>query len=461
MRVAVVGAGYVGLTTAAALAWTGHRVRVVEVDERKLGRLATGRAPFFEAHLDDAIAHCGDRLTFTPSHGEALEGADVAFIAVGTPPDAEGAPDLRQVRHAVRQVVATLETSDRSLVLVMKSTVPVGIGDELTREVAELRPPRPVVLASNPEFLRQGRALQDSLYPDRIVIGGPDEAVDALRELYRSVVERAFAPPAGLQPPEREGRVPVLEVDRRSAELAKYAANAFLAMRISFINEMANVCDRVGADIDAVASVIGSDPRIGRHFLHAGVGYGGSCFPKDTRALHHIATTNGYDLDLLPAIIRVNEGQRVRVLDKLRDRLGDLRGKRVALLGLAFKPGTDDMREAPSVPLAHTLVERGAEVRGHDPQALENAAELLPAETHLTIDVWEAVEGADAVVLLTEWPEYQALDPARLRAAMRRPLVVDGRNALPDAFRRELEYVGIGRGVPLRVALKRDALAAD
>ncbi len=461
MKVAVIGAGYVGLTTAAALAWVGHDVRVVEVDDGKLARLSDGRAPFYEAHLDDVLRACRHRLTFTSDHGNALTGADVAFIAVGTPPDADGAPDLHYLWAAVDQVLSTLRPGEGPLVLVTKSTVPVGTGDELAARVHRSAQQRPVLVASNPEFLRQGRALRDSMLPDRIAVGGPQEALDVLRELYRPILDQDFALPPGLEHPAERPSVPFLEVDRRSAELSKYAANAFLAMRISFVNEIANVSDRVGADIDDVVSVIGSDPRIGRHFLHAGIGYGGSCFPKDTRALHHIASTNGYDFALLSAVIQVNQNQPLRVLDLLTGALGDLRGKRVALLGLAFKPGTDDLREAPSVPLARALLERGAEVRGHDPQALGGARRVLPESVRLCSDVRDALNGADAAVLLTEWPEYLALPPEVFRSTMQRALVVDGRNALSKEVRSQLEYRGIGRRSTLAPVELHEAVTAD
>ena len=448
MRIAVVGAGYVGLTTAAALAWIGHDVGVVEVDEQKLERLITGKAPFFEAHLESVLGACKGRLTFTATHAAAVAGAEVIFIAVGTPPATNGGPDLTHLWTAADEVLDGLGPGASPVVLVIKSTVPVGTGDTLADRLRVKPQPRPVLVASNPEFLRQGRALRDSLFPDRIVAGGPMAAVDILRRLYEPILKQSFEPPPELERPGGRNDVPLIAADRRSAELAKYAANAYLAMRISFINEIANVCDRVDADIDAVASIIGTDPRIGSHFLHAGIGYGGSCFPKDTRALHHIATTNGYDFDLLSAVIRVNRSQRLRVLDKLEAALGDLRGKRVSLMGLAFKPGTDDMREAPSVLLARALVDRGADVRAHDPKALNVAREVLPEAVVLHTDVREALSGADAAVLLTEWPEYLALAPDAYLSIMRRPLVVDGRNALPESVRKHVEYYGIGRRSP-------------
>lgn len=461
MRVVVIGAGYVGLTTAVALAWVGHDVRVVEADSCKVDALREGRPPFFEDSLGDAMRACGERLRFEASLGTALVDAEVAFVAVGTPARPDGAADLSQVDGAVRQLLRAIPEDHRGLVMVMKSTVPVGTGDRIGQQVAAGGLSDRVEVASNPEFLRQGRALRDSLYPDRIVLGGSDVALQTLGELYRPIRDRDFQPPVGLEVPAGPKRIPVLEVDRRSAEMAKYAANAFLAMRISFINEIANLCDHLGADVDAVASVIGADPRIGHRFLHAGVGFGGSCFPKDTRALQHLGMVNGYDPELLSAVIRVNENQRGRVLAKLEASLGDLSGKRVALLGLAFKPNTDDMREAPSITLAEVLLQRGALVRGHDPLALENARAVLPSGVVLCADVHDTLRNADAAVLLTEWSEYVALTPGDFRSTMRRPLVVDGRNALSESVRQEVEYHGIGRQGQGDVVARPDAMAAD
>lgn len=461
MNVTVVGAGYVGLTTATALAWVGHDVRVVEVDEAKLACLRAGSSPFFESHLDDVLQACRERLRFTSDHEEAVRGSEVVFIAVGTPTNPDGMPDLTHLHAAFGQVLDAVRGSAQSLVVVTKSTVPVGTGDRLAALVRSRALTPRVHLASNPEFLRQGRALADSLYPDRIVVGGSGPAVSALRRLYRPIVERHFEPPAGLERPAFQGPVPFQEVDLRSAELAKYAANAFLAMRISFINEVANVADLVGADVDEVASAIGADPRIGLSYLQAGLGYGGSCLPKDARALHQLAAANGYEFELLAAAMRVNDSQRARVVGHLEFSLGGLTGKRVALLGLAFKPGTDDMREAPSVQLAADLLARGAQVTGHDPRALANAERVMPAGVRLVPSVSDALQGADAAVLVTEWPEYAALKPEAFLSRMRRPLVVDGRNALSADVRRALEYRGIGLAGRARAASEPDALAAD
>lgn len=445
MRLTVIGAGYVGLTTAATLAWCGHDTWVVEVDGNKLARLGSFDLPFFEPHLRELVDGSRERLHFTADLRAALSGASVVYIAVGTPPTATGAPDMAYVYAAFEQVLDSLGPEAPDLLVVNKSTVPVGTRDAMNHRIAERGLVGRVEVASNPEFLRQGRAVRDCLFPDRIVLGGSTRAIDILREVYRPIVERQVPVPEGLEAPETTTPVPVYAMSGGSAELTKYAANAFLATRISFINEVANLCDAVGADIDEVATAIGADPRIGGHFLHAGVGYGGSCFPKDTRALHHIATSNGYQFELLSAVIRVNEIQKYRVVEKLEDALGGLAGRRVAFLGLSFKPDTDDMREAPSVPLAEALLQRGAEVRAHDPHASSTARAVLPAGAQLCGSVEEALADADAAVLLTEWREYLELAPERFAELMRRPLIVDGRNAFGRHIRDHVEYMGIGR----------------
>ncbi|MEJ2356756.1 MAG: UDP-glucose/GDP-mannose dehydrogenase family protein [Deinococcales bacterium] len=444
MTIVVVGAGYVGLTTAAALAWIGHDVWVIESDTEKLATLENGATPFYEPGLDMLLNARRDRIHFVPTVEEVGAIADVAFIAVGTPPDASGAADLGQVHTAFAQILDGLPARTYDFVIVDKSTVPVGTGEDLTNRAKLAGLSGSVHVASNPEFLRQGRAVHDALYPDRMVLGGAQAAIDVLKEVFHAIIVQDFPEPPAAPRPEGMTRVPVFDVDLRSAELAKYAANSYLATRISFINEIANLCDRLGADVGHVASILGADPRIGSHFLHPGIGFGGSCFPKDTVALHHIAATHGYEFEILAAAIRINQAQKYRILEKAEEALGGFEGKTIALLGLSFKPGTDDLREAPSVPLAIELLQRGADVRAHDPIALDRARRIVPAGVRLCKDVEEVLTDADAALLLTEWPEYMALPPELFHALMRRPLLLDGRNALPQAARSAIEYHGIG-----------------
>jgi len=446
MKIAVIGTGYVGLTTGAALAHIGHAVSCVDVDEEKVQQLRQGICPIYEPGLDDVLAGAKHNLRFTTSCREAVQDADVVFIAVGTPSNPDGSPNLKDLFGAVNKVLDNLGVKSTPTLLVNKSTVPVGTGDRVAKQVGERGLGALVEVASNPEFLRQGRALADTLYPDRVVVGGSEQAARILQQLYRPILERSFAevPASGNRP--FTGEVPFIHVDIRSAELAKYAANSFLAMKISFINEMANVCDCVGADVELIARIIGTDPRIGPAFLQAGIGYGGSCFPKDTRALHYMADTNGYDFKLLSAVIEVNNAQRFVVLDKLKARLGNqLAGRKIAVLGLSFKPDTDDLRDAPSLPIIGQLVAEGARVHAHDPVAMEKAARVLPPEVALGPTLAETVRGADAALLLTEWPEYREMDADWLIRLMNRPLLIDGRNAYPKDQAKRLIYAGIGR----------------
>jgi UDPglucose 6-dehydrogenase len=444
MRVAVIGTGYVGLTTGVALAYIGHQVTCVDMNRDKIRQLQNGKAPFYEPHLDEMMGEVRGRMAFTDFLPEAARQADMIFLAVGTPARPDGSPDLADWFSAASETLASLAGKDSPTVLVNKSTVPAGTSDQLQRLAAKAGLASKVTVAANPEFLRQGSALWDTLYPDRIVAGGDARAVEALEELYAPIIRQSFPAPAYAARPEGLKRVPFVAVDRISAEIAKYAANAFLAMKISFINEIANVCDRVGANVRSVADIIGLDPRIGPAFLRAGIGYGGSCFPKDTKALQYIAGTSGYEFKLLSAVIEVNNAQKYTVLNKLRDEVRDLRGKKIAVLGLAFKPMTDDLREAPSIPIIHALLEEGAQVYAHDPVALEKARPLLPDHVHLCRSVHETLEGAEAALLITEWPEYLSLDPGYIRRAMKRPLWIDGRNALNPAAYPDIEYRGVG-----------------
>jgi len=420
----VLGAGWVGLVTAACFAELGHRVTVRDVVPERVAALAAGEVPIHEPGLGEMLARNRDRLRFTLEMRDVVESAGLAFVCVGTPSAYSGDADL----SAVWQVVDELSGLDERIVLVMKSTVPVRTGERV-RARLDARGLPFVGYVSNPEFLAEGTALANFREPARVVVGAfVDADGDRVAALYE---------PLG---------APIVRTDVASAEMIKLASNAALATRISFINEIANVCELVGADIEEVARGVGLDDRVGPHFLKAGIGYGGSCFPKDASALKQLAANSGYHFQLLTAVIEVNELQKRRIVQKLQAHLGDLRGRTVALLGLAFKPGTNDMREAPSLVLVPRLLTEGAVVRAWDPVALEEARELLGgvefAETLL-----EAVDGADAAVVVTEWPELGRLASPEVRQAMRTPLIVDGRNLLDPATARAagFTYEGIGR----------------
>jgi len=419
---AIFGAGWVGLVTGACFADLGHEVTVRDVVPEKIDRLRAGEVPFFEPDLSELLQRNADRLTFTLDASEAAAAAEVVFVCVDTPPTYSGDADLSRVWT----VIDELPELERRTILVMKSTVPVGTGEKV-RAALETRGLSHIGYVSNPEFLAEGGAVEDFMNPDRVVIGSFAESdggrVAALYDELETSVVRA---------------------DVASAEMIKLAANAFLATRISFINEIANVCEVTGADVVKVAEGVGLDHRLGPHFLRAGVGFGGSCFPKDTNALKQLASNSGYHFQLLSAVIEVNELQKRRVINKLQKYLGRLRGKRIALLGLAFKPNTDDMREAPSVVLASRLLAEGADVRAYDPVAKPGD---LVRGVSLCESVLEAVSGVDAAVIVTDWQEFRSLASPEVREAMRRPLIVDGRNLLdPDATRAAgFDYEGIGR----------------
>ncbi len=467
MRVAVIGAGYVGLTTGATLAYLGHEVTLVEVDPGKLRALLQGEVPFYEPHLGQLLALVRDRVRFTDRYEEAVPRAEVVFLAVGTPSLPDGSPDLSQVQAAARLIGEHL--GEGFTVVVNKSTVPVGSGNwvgALVEEAYRARngkaPQGRYAVASNPEFLREGSALRDSLYPDRVVIGSADrEALEVLYTLYRPILEQSFTPPPFLPRPEGMGAVPLVATDLASAELIKYAANAFLALKISFINEMALLAEKVGADILQVAKGIGLDPRIGPRFLGAGVGWGGSCFGKDTAALLSTGREYGLHLATVEAARRVNYGMRMIVVEKLMAELKVLKGRRVGLLGLAFKPHTDDLRDAPALTIAEELRRRGAFVRAHDPVALPSARRLYPDLAEYVEDPLALAEGVDALVLVTEWPEYGNLPWERIRARMRTPLLLDGRNVLDPKLLLSLgfRYLGIGWG-GLRLGVGQGGLEA-
>src|ERR671935_2668049 len=423
-RIAVFGAGYVGLVTGACFAELGHDVTIRDVVPEKIDALRAGRVPIFEPGLEELIERNRERLSFTLDVGEAIAGAEFVYVCVDTPPTYSGDADLSRVWTVVDELPQV--TGVERPLLVMKSTVPVGTGEKV-RHALDARGFRHVGYVANPEFTAEGNAVEDFRNPDRIVIGAFEEADG----------DRVEALHAGID-------APVVRADVNSAEMVKLASNAFLMTRISFINEIANVCEATGADVVQVAEGVGLDHRLGPHFLRAGIGYGGSCFPKDSLALKQLASNSGYHFQLLAAVIEVNELQKRRVIQKLQKHLGKLRGKKVALLGLAFKPKTHDMREAPSIVLASRLLAEGAEVRAYDPVA--KPGDLVRGVT-LCDSVLEAVTGADAAVIVTEWDELRGLASAEVRTAMARPLIIDGRNLLdPDQTRRAgFAYEGVGR----------------
>ncbi|MBJ7248269.1 MAG: UDP-glucose/GDP-mannose dehydrogenase family protein [Thermoleophilia bacterium] len=423
--VGVIGVGYVGLVTAACLAELGHHVVCRDIAPERVAMLQRGEVPIHEPGVPELLQRNAERLTFTLDMEDVFQDARIAIICVDTPPTASGDADLSRVEA----VIAALPASAEGAVLVMKSTVPVGTGTRVRSEL-DARGRQDVGYVSNPEFLREGSAVADFRQPDRVVVGGDrPEDVERVARLYQDL------------------NAPILTTDIASAEMIKLASNAFLATKISFVNEIANVCERVGADVEEVARGMGMDSRIGQSFLRPGIGYGGSCFPKDVTALKQLAGNTGYSFQLLASVIEVNELQKRRVIGKLQDRLGSLRGRRVALLGLAFKPHTDDMREASSIVLASRLIAEGASVVAFDPVAAERARGVLPESVEIAGSMLAAVTDADAVVIVTEWPEFRAVLSAEVHAAMRGPLIVDGRNLLDpnEAVAAGFTYVPIGR----------------
>lgn len=433
MRVAMIGTGYVGLVSGACFADFGHVVTCIDKDASKIERLERGEMPIYEPGLDDLVAaNVRDgRLFFAVDGAEAIRQADAVFIAVGTPSRrGDGHADLSYVYAAAEEIAGLIEGFT---VIVTKSTVPVGTGDEVEAIIRRVRPDADFAVVSNPEFLREGAAINDFKRPDRVVVGIEDE--------------RARAPMAELYRPLNLNETPILFTGRRTSELIKYAANAFLAMKITFINEVADLCEKVGADVQQVARGIGLDNRIGSKFLHAGPGYGGSCFPKDTLALVHTAEDVGAPLRLVETTVAVNDTRKKAMAGRVAAALGgDLKGKTIGLLGLTFKPNTDDMRDAPSLDLAPALAAMGATVQAFDPEGMAEAEKLLP-QVAFKAGPYEAVEGADAVVIVTEWDQFRALDLDRVKALARQPVVVDLRNVYrPEDMRaRGFRYSSIGR----------------
>jgi UDPglucose 6-dehydrogenase len=433
MQIAVIGTGYVGLVTGACFAEFGTSVTCVDVDAEKIARLNEGHVPIYEPGLDQLVSKnkAAGRLSFTTDIGAAVEQSLVVILAVGTPPKEDGSADLSFIEAAASDVARHMNGYK---VIVTKSTVPVGTGERLRRLIRERQQQFDFGVVSNPEFLREGAAIEDFMRPDRVVIGSRDEAAVAImRDLYRPLylIE-----------------TPVVITSLEAAELTKYAANAFLATKISFINEIANLCDRIGCDVHDVARAMGMDNRIGRYFLHPGPGYGGSCFPKDTTALVSVAKEYGAESRIVETVVEVNHGQRGKMVEKIERLMGgDVGGRQVAVLGLSFKPKTDDMREAPSIEIIRALVGRGARVRAYDPVAMEQAKKVLTTEIEYASDEYEAASGADALVFMTEWNEFRALDMQKIKGLMRTPRIADLRNIYEPQRMREFgfDYVGVGR----------------
>jgi UDPglucose 6-dehydrogenase len=429
-NIAVVGVGYVGLVTGTCFADLGNHIIALDINEERIENLKKGILPIYEPGLEEMVKRnvAAERLDFTTSYAEALANADFAFIAVGTPEGVDGEADLKYVRAAAEAIA---ETMTRPIIIVNKSTVPVGTGDWVADIVRAKQPkPIPFSVVSCPEFLREGSAIADFMNPNRIVLGSLDrDAANKVAELHLSL------------------RARIQVTDLRTAEMIKYASNAFLATKISFINEIANICEALGADVKEVAEGMGYDTRIGRQFLDAGLGYGGSCFPKDVKALAYMATTQGKHPQLLQAVMDINKYQRRQVILKLRDMIGPMKGKTVGLLGLAFKPNTDDMRDAPSTEIARAVLAEGGTVKAYDPVAMHVAEKLMPGVT-MCENAYDVADGADALVLATEWNEFKQLDLARIKQSMKHPNFVDGRNLYDPRRFTELgfNYRGMGRG---------------
>ena len=432
MNIAVIGTGYVGLVTGACFAEFGVNVTCVDIDEDKITRLQQGIIPIYEPGLDQIVERNSKvgRLHFTTDLKQAVQNALVIFLAVGTPPNSDGTPNMSFVEAAVRTIA---ENMNDYKVIVTKSTVPVGTGEWVRGLIQENQISKHNFgVVSNPEFLREGAAISDFMRPDRVVIGSRDEeAVAIMKDLYRPLylIE-----------------TPIVITSLEAAELTKYAANAFLATKISFINEIANLCDKIGCDVHDVARGIGMDKRIGTKFLHPGPGFGGSCFPKDTRALASVAKQFGADSLIVDTVIEVNQRQREAMIPKIEKLVGDLKGKTLAVLGLSFKPETDDMREAPAIDIIIGLQKQGAKIKAYDPVAIEEARKILP-DLEYTESEYEAIEGADALILVTEWNQFRALDLEKVKTLLKSPKIADLRNVYEpgDMRARGFEYVGVGR----------------
>ncbi|EOU1118094.1 UDP-glucose dehydrogenase family protein [Clostridium perfringens] len=432
MKIVVAGTGYVGLVTGACLSEVGHNVTCVDVDEKKVEIMKKGISPIYEPGLDELLErnYKEGRLDFTTDYKNAYKNADIVFIGVGTPERADGSANLDYVFTVCSQIAENLEND---CLVVVKSTVPIGTNDKVETFLKEnVKDGIHIEVASNPEFLAQGTAVVDTLKASRIVIGVESErAENTLREVYERFNQ------------------PIVVTNRRSAEMIKYASNDFLALKISFMNEIANFCEIVGADIEDVAKGMSYDPRIGDKFLRAGIGYGGSCFPKDTKALHWLANDNGYEIKTIKATIEVNQNQKLKMFREAKKRFGDLKGKKVAVLGLTFKPGTDDLREAPSIVNVRRLLDEGAEIVAYDPVGIENFKKLYPTEIEYVDNLGEALKDADMAFLFTEWKEIKGIELSVYETLMKTPIIFDGRNCyeIKDVEKSSVEYHSVGRKV--------------
>lgn len=462
LNVCVIGAGYVGLVTSSCLAYFGNKVTAVESNRMRLEKLQKGIIPFFEPGVEDLVKQCtqSGSLEFTSDIEAAVKKADVIFIAVGTPSQPNGEPDLSQVSQAARSIGGALDTNHKRLII-NKSTVPVGSGNWvemlITQGIESMQavPARgaqkslpPFAVVSNPEFLREGTAIHDSLYPDRIVVGASDkESVDTMRLLYKPILDQSFTAPKFAPRPKDLAEVQFISTDLASAEMIKYSANAFLALKISFANEIANICEKVGADARQVMKGIGLDKRIGKLFLNAGIGWGGSCFKKDIKALIEVAHEYNSSTSLLEASISVNDRQRHIPISKLQEALKIIKGRTIGLMGLAFKPNTDDLRDAPSITIAHQLLKMGALVKAYDPVANDNCFHEHPElEIVYCHDLVELATGCDALILVTEWDEFRDADWSEIAHVMKKPIMIDGRNILSEELLTQagFTYRGIG-----------------
>jgi len=429
-HIAVVGVGYVGLVSAAGFADLGNRVIALDINEERINGLKKGIMPIYEPGLEEMVERnvASERLSFTTSYAEAIMGADFVFIAVGTPSGVDGEADLKYVKSAAESVAQVM---DAPLIIVNKSTVPVGTGDWVAEIIRNSQPkPIPFSVVSCPEFLREGSAILDFMNPARTVLGSQDyEAADKVAQLHLPL------------------RAPIMITNLRTAEMVKYASNAFLATRISFINEIANICEALGADVKEVSTGMGYDARIGPYFLDAGLGYGGSCFPKDVKALAHMADEKGRHPQILQAVMDINDDRRRLLVEKIREGVGDFEGKVIGILGLTFKPNTDDLRDAPALDIAKRLLEGGAKVSAYDPVGMPGAAKLMP-EIDMVEDPYALAEASDALVICTEWNEFKQLDLQRIKDLLRNPIIIDGRNIYEPHEMAQLgfTYLAVGRG---------------